>query len=278
MNDSPTRLEQLNAILTSVIAMIVSEQRSLMPEKTSIIAEKVSMEEASVAAKQMLRNANKRKRSYKPKPDAFGPGLLESIDRREFRNGGKYYGTCARVAKKLHVSPGFTSLVACGKETSARIIQALVAEVRRIDATPDLSPLPLTASERAEFTRGGKYYGALTRVAKSLGIRPSNMHRVVRGKLRSPRTLAAVRAEMTRIDALPKEKRVDPLTPEEADQFKNGCKYYGLFTKVGKAMGRCSSTVGFTCTSRTASQSMLRCLRVEMQRVDAILAAKSEGK
>ena len=152
-------------------------------------------------ADETLRTANKKRHNYKPKPTCFDFGPLQCIDRREFRNGGKYFGLFTQIAKDLSVNPSTVEMVSRGARISERILNAIVAGVRRIDSDPQLSPQPLSPFERAQFARGGSYYGVSTRVAKSLGMLNSNMHRALRGKTRSPRILASVRAEMARVDA-----------------------------------------------------------------------------
>ncbi len=137
----------------------------------------------------------------KAKPSTFDFEPLKYIDRREFRNGGKYYGALTRVAKHLNVNASTVEMVSRGACISKRVLEAIIAEVERIDSDSKASPLPLSAAEKAQFSRGGKYYGASSRVAASLGMLNSNMHRVLRGKQRSPRVLSAIRTEMARVDA-----------------------------------------------------------------------------
>jgi uncharacterized small protein (DUF1192 family) len=228
-------------------------------------------------ADKVLREAKNRKRPLKPKSTVSGPGPLQNIDRKEFRNGGRYHGLLTRVAKTLGVSPSSVQLSSRGACHSKRIIDAIVAEIRRTDAELENSPLPvpLTALERAEFSFGGKYYGVSGRVAKSLGMLNSNMHRIVRGKLRTPRVLAALRKEMARVDALPRDPLPEPLTKEEIAQFKNGRKYYGLYTRVAQAVGmRANAFYHMSARSSVSQPEMIRALRAEMARVDAELAAK----
>jgi uncharacterized small protein (DUF1192 family) len=152
-------------------------------------------------ADKTLRAANKERRGYRPKPAVFDFKPLAAIDRREFRNGGRYHGAMTRVAKSLGVSENMVEMVSRGKSTSARILKALKDEIARIDANPKLSPAPLTDEERRQFARGGKYYGVVARTAESLGMLACNVHRCLRGKTRSPRILAAIRAEIARVDA-----------------------------------------------------------------------------
>jgi hypothetical protein len=225
-------------------------------------------------ADKLLRDANKRKPSYKPKPVSFGPGPLQNVNRREFLPGGIYHGLFKRIAKELGVCPGTVEMVSRGSSKSRRIMDAIVAEVRRVDAEKHTYPEPLSQAEHAEFSRRGKYYGVGSCVARALGMIPSNVGKVLSGKRQSRRVLAAIRAEMSRVDALPQLERISPLTPEEASEFKNGRKFYGLFTRVAKATGRHPATVRDTATRWSASQSMLRVLRSEMARVDAELSAK----
>ena len=92
-------------------------------------------------------------------------------------------------------------MVGEGHAISRRVLAAVLKEISLIDSHPENNPLPLSDEERAEFKRGSKYFGVYARVAASLGMLNSNMHRVARGKVRSPRVLLAIRAEMARIDA-----------------------------------------------------------------------------
>ena len=57
---------------------------------------------------------------------------LEGIDLREFRRGGKYFGTYARVSRDLGVSRPSVCRVVQGY-ASRRILDAVLREIRRID-------------------------------------------------------------------------------------------------------------------------------------------------
>ena len=146
-------------------------------------------------------SARKRKLAYRDLDAVFPPGPLEGIALREVRNGGRYYGVFTRVAQNLNVSTAAVEQCSRGTLHSKQILKALISEIERVDADKSLHPPALTMSEYAEMQRGGKYYGISSRVANSLGMHPSNMPRVTSGKIRSPRVLTALRAEMARIDA-----------------------------------------------------------------------------
>ena len=125
---------------------------------------------------------------------------LEGIDLREFRRGGKYFGTYARVSRDLGVSRPSVCRVVQGY-ASRRILDAVLREIRRIDehGGPKL-PTPLSPMELGQFGSGGKYRGVYTRVAKNLGMLHSNVWRAAHGET-SARLLTAIRAEMARVDA-----------------------------------------------------------------------------
>lgn len=262
MSNRPSRMEQLGNLLTAMLAVIVSGQTDLLIGKSDP-AESPEP---------------KPKRRF-TKSAVFDSAVFSHIDRREFRQGGRYHGAYGRIAEELGVSKHTVEGASRHPQMSSRITAAILAEVARIDASPQLSPLPLDESERAQFRPGGRYYGSLARVANALGVLPSNMHRAIRGNQRSPRIIAAVRAEMARIDArFVGSGNVECLTSAEAADFKNGRKYYGLYTRVATALGKTPSTVTQTATSMTASQEMLRLLRAEMAGVDAGLAQKNGGQ
>ena len=166
MSKSPSRIEQLGHLLTAMIAVIVGGSSGLMIEPIPV---------------------------FSTHPE------LAHIDLREFTRGGKYFGAYARVAKKLGVSRPLVTYTARGKGT-ARVLKALIDEVRRIDsAAPQTCAPPLTSEELSHF-RKGKYRGVFTRVALYLGMEKANVWRVGHGE-KSDRVLTAIRAEMARIDA-----------------------------------------------------------------------------
>ena len=166
MSKKPTRLEQLGALFTAMVAVIVGGSSGLMME---------------------------------PEPVFSTHAELSGIDLKEFQRGGRYFGAYARVAKKLGVSRPLVTYTARGKGTR-RVLKALVEEIRRIDAeTPRSVTLPLTLAELSHF-KTGKYRGVLSRVARTLAMDTQNVWRVAHGE-KSERVLRAIRAEMARIDA-----------------------------------------------------------------------------
>lgn len=165
MSKKPTRMEQLGALLTAMVAVIMSGSTDLV---------------------------------QKPAPVFSTHPELAGIDLAEFQRGGRYFGAYAHVAKKLNVSRPLVTYTAQGKG-SQRVLKALVEEMRRIDMMPPrAATVPLNHDELSHFK--GKYRGALSRVARSLGMDAQNVWRVAHGA-KSERVLTAIRAEMARVDA-----------------------------------------------------------------------------
>ena len=166
MSKKPTRMEQLGNLLTAMIAVIVGGSSGMMLEPTPI---------------------------YSTHPELAG------IDLRDFQRGGRYFGVYARVAKKLNVSRPLVTYTARGKGTR-RVLEAITQEIRRIDESdPPQTVTPLFVEDLSHF-RSGRYRGVLSRTARALGMETANIWRVAHGE-KSARVLAALRAEMARVDA-----------------------------------------------------------------------------
>jgi hypothetical protein len=197
-------------------------------------------------------------------------------DKTHFQNGGKYHGIISSVAKEVGRSKATVSDVVRGKFATPPIVAALKREMARIDALPKIAkPLPLTESERAEFGPGGRYYGVYSKVARELGINPGSVGNDIRlGHARS-RTIAAVRLEMRRIDAVSLPNKPELLTEAEKRQFRPGQRYYGVYGRVAQQLGLKRHTVYLSGKCRESARA-LAALRLEMQRVDAEIASKGE--
>jgi hypothetical protein len=161
-------MEQLGNLLTAMIAIIVGGQSALLAEAAPIRSELAE---------------------------------LAGIDLKEFRQRGRYYGVFALVAKQLHVTSGYVARTVRLEKCPRPIVEALLKEMRRIDRRkPAAASPPLTSRELCQF-KNGKYRGIFTRVGASMQMRPGDIWAVGRGKRRSERVLAAIRAEMARVDA-----------------------------------------------------------------------------
>jgi hypothetical protein len=115
---------------------------------------------------------------------------------------GKYYGVAARVAKALGHHRAHVAAVVRGERKSARIMAAYLEECRKVDAHPTQVQLPrITESQRIALQRGGRYFGVAKRVATELQVCTDFVYQVIREDRPSQRVLAAIHAEMARIDA-----------------------------------------------------------------------------
>ena len=129
--------------------------------------------------------------------------------------------------------------------------------------------------ERPELQRGGKYFGALSQVARHLRVNTATVANVSCGASQSVRIAAAIRAEFARRDALPPPAAVVALTKEQRLEFRYGGRYYGVLAALAKRAHRSSSVYAKAlhdpCRSRKAAAEIC----VEMARIDAELAAKA---
>ena len=169
MSKKPTRMELLGNLLTAMIAIIVSGSSDLLIEATPIT-------------------------STNP---AFA-----TLNLRECRWGGKYYGLANRVAARLGVCHSNVRRVLYGEATSARVTKALLEEIKIFQSQPlNLARPILSKDEQKQCSHGGKYYGIYTKVARDLGITNTSVRYAAIGKIASDRAVEAMRAEMARIDA-----------------------------------------------------------------------------
>jgi hypothetical protein len=151
-------------------------------------------------ADQVLKNG----KAWSPKRDikrAARNPLFTLFEKGDFKNGSKYCGVLKRVAHDLGVCPITVSNVRQGYSRSARIENAIIKEINRIDALPDVCPPILTAPELTNFQRGKKYFSLYAITARNLEIAKNHLVNSVRSGRRSPRILSALRAEMARVDA-----------------------------------------------------------------------------
>jgi hypothetical protein len=211
MSDTPTLLEQLNAIQT-IIAMIVSEQRYLMQEKpagvekqTPVVPEAPPVEVHSWM--ESIRESASPKEVEAETPRRAGVPIrtinpaLAHLNRSDFSQGGKFYGLMAHIARKLNIGGCYVKEVVDGKSHAARVIAAIIEEIQLGYKPPQKFHDQLSATEEVAFHRGGRYYGLYRRVAQQLGLNKRTVSAACRGTGRSDRAVIAVRAEMARVDA-----------------------------------------------------------------------------
>jgi hypothetical protein len=145
-----------------------------------------------------------------------------------------------------------------------------------VEPEPIYSTHPeLAGVDLKEFQRGGRYFGVYARVAKKLGTSRPLVTYTARGK-GTRRVLDAILSEMLLVDHAVPTSRPVPLTIDELSHFRNG-KYRGVFTRVARSLNMEHSNV-WRVGHGEQSQRVLMAIRAEMARVDAELAAKSEGK
>jgi len=138
------------------------------------------------------------------KSSAYDPPFTQK-ERRQFGLGGRYYGVQSKVRARLNVSPDAVSCVVRGETCSRSILAALREEMKEADsapaAFPDPSARPFSKEERNLFSRGRKYFGVYGRVASRFKVQRVTVYSAAAGHHRSERILAAIRAEMARVDA-----------------------------------------------------------------------------
>ncbi|MDR3723288.1 MAG: hypothetical protein P4K83_02210 [Terracidiphilus sp.] len=224
----PTRIEQLGSLMTAMIAVIVSGNSGLLPQKKE--------------------------------------NLVADIDPHELRNGGRYYGIFGCVAKKLGVTRSYVNAAAHGHRCSPRVRQALLDEIKRIDSIQTVAPL--TPSERKQLTGQRKYRPLSPCVAAALGVANSTVRRVINGERNRPDVLAAIRAEMERINSLT-PPACAPLSRHELALLRRG-KYYGTYVKVARDL-RCGvDKVAYQAKNPTGSQKIRQAVRAEIARIEAL--------
>jgi uncharacterized protein YaiE (UPF0345 family) len=225
----PTRMEQLGNLLTAMIAVIVSGSSDLMVSSgvgpipclsreslrakgkyrgvitrvtsklgvSRTLVRKVCTGEASSA--RVLAELLAEVRRVDGLPTQAKAKPLSCAELAQCRNGGRYAGIYGRVAKKVGCARTTIAAAARGEYTFGNHLTAIREEMAVMDALPKLCHL--TSEEKSQFCPGGKYFGIYARVAKALGVQPSLVGGVGRGTATSQKTLIALRAEMTRIDA-----------------------------------------------------------------------------
>ena len=168
MTEHPSRLEQLGELLTAAIAVMIAGDSGLT-----------------------------KRRSRRPRSRP----LLPEIDRRHFRQGGRYCGALSKVAKDLGIKPATAHQVFSGFTVSDRVASAIRREIRRLDRVTRPEDWSLTEEEKALLKLGGAYRGVAARAAARLHTSHQHISRCVAGKYRSRRVVAALRKEIARVDA-----------------------------------------------------------------------------
>lgn len=245
MSDPTSRLEQLGYLMTAMIAVIVSGHSDLTPPANGEALKQITSENV-----------------YK-------------IDRKEFLNGGRYFGVFSRVSASLGVTPSYVSHISNGTMRSEKVLNAIASEIRLIDERfREIPSDRLSPVERAEFRAGGKYWGIYQRVARSLGLDHSSVSKVGRGLSASKRVITVIRIEMAKVDAALNDPDYSPMP----DGLKKGGKYWGVFTTVANTLGISSSVVRRVARGKRCGGDfrsiILRAIREEIARVDAELASK----
>jgi hypothetical protein len=165
MSNQPTRFSQAQILIAALFAVVLTGK---MPES-----------EESPAATQE-----------------------KGLPRDGYEPGGRYRGINQEVAELCGVSPTMVYEVGSGRETSARILQAIKeAESKRDQLRSAMNLAPITAAERAQFQHGGKYRGIMAVVAKTTGRSIGTVHCVAKGAQKNEELLNAIRIEMAKRDA-----------------------------------------------------------------------------
>jgi hypothetical protein len=139
-------------------------------------------------------------------------------------------------------------------------------------------PLPNTFAveklrkiNRLDFRTGGRYNGAMKKVAHELGVCRGSVEAAAQGRVKSGRILDALVKEIDRRDR-EAEIRPLPITEEERAAFGRGGKYYGVNTRVARQLGMLPNNAHRVLRGKYHSPNILRALRAEMARIDADLA------
>lgn len=181
MSKNPTRIEQLGALMTAMVAVIVSGSSDLL------ISDPV------------------------PNPSTQYLNLPVDILRKVTSPcAGPYYGMASQIAREVGVHRSVVNEVLHGRSKSDRVVPVVLARICEIEQIEDpsaiTSPRPqklevFSLKDLEQFKYGGRYYGICARVGCSLGVSGSNVSHVVHGRKINKRALDAVRAEMDRVDA-----------------------------------------------------------------------------
>ena len=197
-----------------------------------------------------------------------------SEERGGFRRKGRYYGALAAVARKFALARGTVSMVVRGESSSERIVDALRAEMRRIDLNPKrpkAAAIPFPKEVRLQFYRGGKYCGILSSVGDKMGFKPGWVSAVAAGRYSSPDVADALRREMERIDSELSSPDATAIRREEIPLFSFHGKYCGAYTAVGHSLGLNAHVVRRHAIGRAYGERTLeirRAVREEIARID----------
>jgi hypothetical protein len=150
-----------------------------------------------------------------------------------------------------------------------------VSAAELVASIPSSEPL-LTPAEHRHLKPGGKYRGALERVAASSGVTLHYVYQVTSGRQQSHRLLRAVRAEFRRLDGLDKPK-LEPLPTAVIKLFEAGEKYDGVFRAVGRKSRRPRSFYECVVQHPDVSPKDYAAILAGMARVDVEIAASQGG-
>jgi hypothetical protein len=269
MSKKPTRMEQLGALLTAMVYVVVSGSSGLTlnPDSES--------------------QTSKARDSRSCGLLVVPPDIL-----RGFLPGGKYRGMVSRLALQLEVTQLSIRAVLHGRQRSERIASALLAEIALIDGTEIASESitssdnrfqPFTKAQIVEFKSGGRYRGLQQRVAKNLGINDGSISCIVHGKTYSSRVAEALKAEIRKIDGpdvlfpiapksvLIKRRKPDngskPFTSEEIEALSKP-PYRGVSKKIAKQLGMHPQNVSHVVRGKRRSDEVICEIRREMRRID----------
>lgn len=134
-------------------------------------------------------------------PQSWLNSPISKLDRRDFRKGGRFFGVHLSVARRLRTHVNYVQAVSAGKVSSPRVLAALVREMQKISSASANSVHPLTLEERNLFKHGRRYFGLLSRIARNLNLSADFVQKAGKGLYRSDKVMAAIRAEMARVDA-----------------------------------------------------------------------------
>jgi hypothetical protein len=141
-----------------------------------------------------------------PAEQPIPTSALSQEELEEFRNRGRYFGLMGDVAEQFGTRIGTVSSVAHGKLKSKKILAALRTGMNTYTSGPKAGRPPqkkvVHFSEEVilQFTCG-KYRGSLVRIARALCVGRSRVSEVLHGRGQSRRIVAALKSEITRIDA-----------------------------------------------------------------------------
>jgi hypothetical protein len=144
------------------------------------------------------------------------------------------------------------------------------------DDSDEISPEIFAQIPHREFQRGGRYFGAFSRVAAQTNVTPGYVCHVACGRMRSARVMTAISREIRRCDAAAATP-CEGFTAAERAAFQHGGRYRGVLTIVASNLNVRRDTVSRTVRGDHLSARITGAVRAEMARVDAEIAAANGG-